>query len=179
MKPGSSQSWRKNGDAAAFDHGAWDFRARQFASSAKFLLASHDVRIKTPDFEAIMLLPTAEFLLSLSIELICKAYLLKKKAVNREAIYRHDVFTLLPEGLLSQEQKKLMLHAERYVVWAGRYPTPKWTTEWSKETFDVPSTFLNGIEQIDASQLPNSSSRARCDELAALFEHLRATWAES
>lgn len=178
MKPGASQSWREDGDAAAFDHESWEFRARQFESSSSFLLSSFDEKIKAPDFQAIMLLPTAEFLLSLAIELISKAFLLKAKVGEPEAIYRHDVSELLPKGLLSEEQQKLMLHAERYVAWAGRYPTPKWTKEKFKEEFDVPSTVSDGIERIDASHVPNSSSRPRCDELLALYEHLRQSWAK-
>lgn len=179
MKPGASQAWRDGGDAAAFDDESWEYRARQFESSSKFLLASFDDRIKAANYEDIMLLPTAEFLLSLAIELICKAYLLKAKVDKPEAIYRHDVSNLMPKGLLSEEQQKLMTHAERYVIWAGRYPTPKWTREDLKEGFDVSSTFSDGIEHIDASQLPNSSSRPRCDELLVLYEHLRQSWANA
>lgn len=177
MKPGSSQSWREDGDASAFDDESWEFRARQFESSARFLLSSFDARLKALDFEAMMLLPTAEFLLSLALELICKAYLLKTKANDPEAIYRHDVSALVPKDLLSPDQQTLMLHAERYVVWAGRYPTPKWTKDKFKEDFDVPSTIENGIERIDASHIPNTSSRPRCEQMLALYEHVRQAWA--
>jgi hypothetical protein len=179
IKAGASRSWREDGDAAAFDHESWEFRARQFESSSKFLLSSFDDRIKAADFQVIMLLPTAEFLLSLAIELICKAFLLKAKIGEPEAIYRHDVSELLPKGLLSEEQRMLMLHAERYVVWAGRYPTPKWKKEVFKEEFDVPSVVSDGIERIDAGHVPNSSSRPRCDEMLALYEHLRQSWANA
>ena len=179
MKNGSSITWRQDGDAEAFDDGAWEFKARQFKSTSQFLLQSFDAQLSMPTFESIMLLPTAEFLLSLAVELLSKAYYLKAKLGPPEAIYRHDVATLLKDGFLNVEQSRLMCHAERYVVWAGRYPTPKWTKEQYKEYYDVPSTVIGSVEHIDATDIPNTASRPRCNELVALYEYIHSVWAET
>jgi len=178
MKKGSSLSWRQDGDSEAFDDDAWEFKARQFESTAKFLLTSFDDHISAPSFETIMLLPTAEFLLSLALELLAKAYYLKTNAGHQEAIYRHDVAGLLDSTFLTAEQYRLMRHAERYVVWAGRYPTPKWTKETFKEGYDVPSYVQGHVEHINGADIPNTASRPRCGELLALYEHIHAAWSE-
>jgi len=125
-----------------------------------------------------MFLPTAEFLLALALELLAKAYYLKANAGPQEAIYRHDVAGLLDPTFLTDEQHRLMRHAERYVVWAGRYPTPKWTKETFKEDYDVPSVVQGRIERINGADIPNTASRPRCDELLALYEHIHAAWSE-
>ena len=178
MKKGSSLSWRQGGGSEAFDDGAREYKARQFESTAKFLLKSFDAQISAPSFEAIMLLPTAEFLLSLALELLAKAYYLKANVGPQEAIYRHDVAGLLDPTFLTYEQHRLMRHAERYVVWAGRYPTPKWTKEIFKEDYDVPSAVQGHIEHISASDIPNTASRPRCEELLALYERIHTAWSE-
>ncbi len=176
MQPGTSISWRADGDAAAFDHDTWEFKSRQFLVSSKQLLSDFDAAIESPTFQSIMLLPTAEFLASLALELIAKAYYLRSNAGPREDIYRHDVIVLCGAGFLSAEQEQLMLHAERYVVWAGRYPTPKWTKESLKENYDVPSVVVGSVEHIDATNIPNTASRPRVDQLLALYEHIHAAW---
>lgn len=178
MKENASISWREEGDSQAFDHGAWEFKSRQFESSARFLLKAFDDQIASPTFESIMLLPTAEFLLSLAVELICKAHYLKRSAGPREAIFRHEVLSLCDGILFNPEQLVLMQHAERYVVWAGRYPTPKWTKEKFKEEYDVPSSFVGSVEHIDAAHMPNTASRLRADQLLALYQHILNAWRE-
>jgi hypothetical protein len=177
MKPGSSASWREDGDATAYDHEIWEFKSRQFSSSAKQLLTDFDAAVESLNFESIMLLPTAEFLASLAVELVAKAYYLRLNSGPREAIYRHDVLDLCGDSLFSPEQRQLMLHAQRYVVWAGRYPTPKWTRETFKEEYDVPSTIAGRVETIDATNIPNTASPPRVDELLTLHHHIQDAWA--
>lgn len=176
MKPDTSTSWRASGDSAAFDHGTWEFRSRQFFVSAKQLLSDFDAAIDSLTFQSIMLLPTAEFLASLALELVAKAYYLKSNAGPREDIYRHDVIVLCGAGFLTPDQERLMLHAAQYVVWAGRYPTPKWTKESSKENYDAPSVFVGAEEHIDASDIPNTASRPKVNQLLELYEYIRIAW---
>jgi hypothetical protein len=179
MKIGSSETWREHGASQAFDHGAWEFRSRQFCSSARQLLHVHDAQLAAPSFDSIMCLPTAVFLLSLAIEQVCKAYYLKSGAGPKEAIYSHEVASLCGDKLLNAEQRDLMTYAEGFVVWAGRYPTPKWTKEIFKEAYDVPSAFVDGTEHIDATKMPNAASRERANQLLSLCEHIRTAWAQT
>lgn len=124
-----------------------------------------------------MALPTAQYLLALSLELIGKAYFLKAKHGPPESVYTHKVSRLIAPCQLNDDQMKLLVAAEELVIWAGRYPTPKWTKESLKEKYDVPSTFTEGIEHIDASALPNAATAQRCHEFVALFETIRTSWA--
>jgi hypothetical protein len=123
-----------------------------------------------------MFLPTAEFLVSFSIELICKAYYLAKVKGPREAIYGHDVISLFQSSELSTEQTKLLEHTARYVIWAGKYPTPKWTKEKFKKDSDVPSEIVNGIERVNAPDMPGNSLRPRVDELFELYNFIHNLW---
>lgn len=177
MQDGSSLTWRRDGDDQAFDSDTWEFKARQFLSSAQFLLNSFDASMESQTFESIMNLPTAEFLLALAVEIISKAHYLKRSNGQREDIYKHEVSQLFEPGFLSNEQSKLLRHAERYVIWAGRYPTPKWTKEKFKEEFDVPSIINGNHEVIDATNIPNTASRPRCNELIALYQFIHTDWA--
>ena len=179
MQHSSSLSWRKNGDDQAFDSETWEFKARQFRSSAEFLLRSFDSSVDNLTFETIMLLPSAEFLMTLSIELISKAHYLKKTKRPKEDIYKHEVSELFESTFLSPKQLTLLRHCERYVIWAGRYPTPKWTKENFKEGYDVPSVINGNHEIIDARDIPNASSRPRCGELIELYEFIHADWARN
>jgi hypothetical protein len=176
MQQGSSLTWRKDGDNQAFDSGTWEFKARQFRSSAEFLLRSFDSSIENLTFETMMLLPSAEFMLALSIELMSKAHYLKNTKKPKEDIYKHEVSVLFEPGFLSPEQLTLLHHSERYVVWAGRYPTPKWTKEKYKEDYDVPSLLNSNHETIDARDIPNTASRPRCNELIELYEFIHSDW---
>lgn len=172
MRPSASKSWRKQGDAVAFDHTAWEFKARQFYVVGKRLVEDFEVQIKSPSFDAIMALATGEFVLCLALELTVKAHYLKAKTGHCEAIYDHDVLRFVPDGLLTDAQRSLLKHAVRYVIWAGRYPTPKWTTEHYKEGYDADALLVEGIETIDGSTIPNSASLQRSKELVALCEEL-------
>lgn len=176
MHKNASKAWREQGDLRAFDHATWEFQSRQFCSSARQLLVVHDAQVAAPNFDSIMCLPTATFLLSLAIEQITKAYYLKIGSGPKEEIFSHKVATLCGEKILSTDQKKLMAYAESYVVWAGRYPTPKWIAEKFKEKYDVPSSFVDGIEHIDAGKLPNAASRDRARQLLALYEYIHNAW---
>ena len=178
MKPGSSDSWRKDGDNEAFDHESWELKSQQFYVAAKQLLVDFDTALQAPNFQSMLLLPTAEFLASLALELVSKAYYLKSNHGPKEDIYSHNVLSLCGEGFFNQEQTKLMFHAQRYVVWAGRYPTPKWTKETYKEGYDVPSKVTGNYEQIDGRDVPNWASRPRADDLLALYEYVRNAWQE-
>jgi hypothetical protein len=173
MKPGSSQSWRDDGDYEAFHPVAWEFRAEQFRIAAVCLLKEFDLAVESMTFDSAMLLPTAEFLTAMALELIAKTHYLKAKTGPKEDIYSHDVAELCGEGLFSPDQKRLMAHAQRYVVWAGRYPTPKWIKEKSKEDFDVPSVIQGGVEHIDGRDIPDSASRPRVGEMLNLYAHIR------
>ncbi|MEA0738345.1 hypothetical protein QYY77_20140 [Xanthomonas campestris pv. campestris] len=179
MKSGSSITWRQEGDEQAFDDAAWEFRSCQFESSAGHCLRSFDATIADPTFETIMWLPTAEFLLSLALELLCKAYYLKAKIGRPEDIYSHNVVDLVGSEFFSEDQAQLMRHAERYVIWAGRYPTPKWTKEYFKEGYDVASRIVGNVEHIDGADIPNTASRPRCTELLELCQHVRSRWAQA
>lgn len=174
-----SKSIRRDNDEKAFDSDEWEFKSRQFISSAKFLAQSFDEREDTLDFDSIMFLPTAEFLLSFSIELICKAYYLAKAEGHREGIYGHDVLSLFQSSELTDEQTKLLEHTARYVIWAGKYPTPKWTKEKFKKDSDVSSEIVNGIERINALDMPGSSSRPRVNKLFELYDFIHNLWSTS
>ena len=71
-----------------------------------------------------------------------------------------------------------MKYAETFVVWAGRYPTPKWINEKQKKQYDVPSVFVDGIEHIDGQKLPNSASSARAEQLIDVYEFVHNAWAK-
>lgn len=176
MREKYSKSIRRENDEKAFDSDEWEFKSRQFISSARFLAQSFDEKQEALDFNSIMFLPTAEFLVSFSIELICKAYYLAKGIGHRESIYGHDVTSLFQSKELSTEQLKLLDHTTRYVIWAGKYPTPKWTKEKFKMDSDVPSEIVNGIERINALDMPSTSSRPRVDELFYLYDFIHALW---
>jgi len=172
----ASEAWRSQGDQVAFDDRAWASQSRQFRSSARELLVTHDAQSKNPTYASICCLPTATFLLSLAIEQVSKAHYLKAKLGAREAIQTHNVVKLFSEGTFNEEQLLLMAYAESHVVWAGRYPTPTWTKEKFKEAYDVPSSFVDGVEHIDAKDIPNATWRDRANELLKLYEHIHGMW---
>lgn len=176
MKDGFSKNWRSNGEAIAFDHGTWEFKSRHFYYSARQLLTEFDSQITVPNYEVVMHLMSAVFLSSLAIELICKAYFLKSKFGPREQIFTHSLNNFLAADLLNDRQLELLVRAEQNVVWAGRYPTPIWKKELAKENYDVPVTLVDGIEHIDAMQIPTSSSRAQIEDLMALYAHIHSAW---
>jgi hypothetical protein len=176
MKTGASASWRRQGDAKAFDPGAWEFQSRQFISSAKLLIQKYDEGRANPTFDTIMAMATAQFLAALALELIVKAYFLKLKLGKSELIYTHQVSDFCGENLLNADQRELLGRAERYVVWAGRYPTPRWDKEHKREEYDVASVFVDGQEHIDASDLPNSSSPGEVGKLFELHEYIQRAY---
>lgn len=177
MSENYSKSIRRENDEKAFDTEEWEFKSHQFISSAKFLVQSFDDSVDPLDFDRIMFLPTAEFLLSFSIELICKAYYLAKRGDDaREDIYRHNVVSLFQSSELTAEQINLLEHTARCVIWAGKYPTPTWTKEKFKKDSDVPSEIVNGIEQIDTRKMPGASSRLRVDEMFELYNFIHNLW---
>lgn len=174
MRDTASPAWRAFGDVIAFDYWAWESKSIQFYGVAKELLAQFDKGIAEQQFETIQFLPTAEFLLALALELICKAHYLRSKAGPREKVYGHDTWTRLNDSVLDEKQKTLMSHAQQYVEWAGRYPTPKWTSDEKKAKFDADRAIADGVEAIDGTTIPNTASRPRCDELLLLYEHIYA-----
>jgi hypothetical protein len=176
MKSNASKSWRAECDDEAFDHLAWEFKAQQFFHSAKYMLGVFDPMPDQPATEHFMLPFTAEFVISLAVELIAKAHYLKLGSGPKERIYTHTLGDLGVDDHLSAEQIRLVRHAERYVVWAGRYPTPKWTKEVFKEEYDVPSMFENGIEKIDGEDIPNTASIPRIKMKIDLYLHIHACW---
>ncbi len=173
MRETASPAWREQGNRIAFDSWAWESKALQFFGASKLLLAQFDKETSEKNFANVpALLPTAEFLLSLALELICKAHYLKSQAGPPEEVYGHNTWERLKDGVLDDHQKALMRHAQEYVEWAGRYPTPKWTSEKHKERFDADHQIVEGVETIDGGSIPNSASRPRCAELIAMFEHI-------
>ena len=94
MKDSSSITWRADNDAKAFDSEEWEFRSKQFVSSAGHLIQSFDDEIESLTFQSMMFLPTAESLLSFSIELMSKAYFLMKGNGPMEKIYTHNILEL-------------------------------------------------------------------------------------
>ena len=176
MDTGASATWRKQGDEQAFNPSAWEFRSRQFISSAKLLLRVYDESVSDPTFDTIMAMVTAQFLAALAVELITKAYFLKLRLGKSELIYTHQVSDLCGERLLNSDQRDLMQRAERYVVWAGRYPTPRWDKEHKKKEYDVPSVFIDGQEQINAADLPNSSSPGEVNKLFELHAFIQQAY---
>lgn len=178
MKLGSSQIWRDEGDAVAFDHVAWEFKSRQFFATAQQLLADFETAKNAPTFQVISLLTTGQFIASLALELIAKALYLKRNDGPIEHIYSHNVLDLCGPNLFSDDQAKLMCFAARSVVWAGRYPTPKWITEKQKEDHDVPSVFIDGLEHINALDFPNSASPFQLRQLLNLYPHIHAAWTQ-
>jgi len=171
-----SKSIRLENDEKAFDSDEWEFKSSQFTMTAKFLARSFDDKIDNLDFESMMFIPTAEFLLSFAIELISKAYFLEKSSGKKETIYSHDVLSLFTNDELTTEQESLIEHCIRYVIWAGKYPTPKWTKEKFKQESDVPSEIVNGIERINALDIPTTSSRSRLDEMLELYNYIHQLW---
>ena len=191
MKTDASQRWRQDSDKQAFNPVAWLFKAQQFGSSATLLLDVHDRELAAffsgstapapnaataiDEGAAIFhVLLTAEFLLCLAIELVAKARYLRLHGPS-EDIYTHQTLDLFEPGWLDAAEVKLLAHASRYVVWAGRYPTPKWTKESPKEGHDVPSKFVDGVEHFHADDIPNTGSRQRCAQLVALFNRVHAS----
>jgi len=179
MNDNYSKSIRQDNEEMAFDPDEWEFKAKQFFSSAEFLVKSFDERLENHGFQSMMFLPNAEFLLSFSIELISKAYYLQSRLGPREKIYNHNVQELFKKDDFSKQHWELLAHTMRYVVWAGRYPTPKWTKEKFKKESDVPSIIKNGIESINAIDIPSTSSRPRVDLLFTLYNHIRNLWIEA
>ncbi len=176
MKKDHSDFIRNQGDRLAFDHGQWEFQSRQLAFSANHLLSDHVEMIKRKEYEGVALLPTSQFLVSLAIELISKAYYLKIGTGHREVIYKHEVLSLCEGITLSQRQRELMHIAESNVLWAGRYPTPKWTKEVFKEDYDVPCQIIDGKVHVEADKMKNSSSPDKVEELLELYSFLRDAW---
>ena len=80
---------------------------------------------------------------------------------------------------LSADQIRLIRHAERYVIWAGRYPTPKWTKERFKEEYDVPSIFVQGVETINGEDIPNTASIPRIKAKINLYALIWTLWNEA
>jgi len=167
-----SESWRFEGDQIAFDPFEWSFKAKGILESAKLLIKEFDKSSKTASFEHMLVLPTAEFLVCLAIELISKSCYLKHATQKKDKIYTHSVVELFDQNFFNENQLKLMKHAERFVLWAGRYPTPKWTKEKFKSEYDVKSKISNGVEHINAQDIPNASSRPKLDELIKLYEYI-------
>ncbi len=172
MKESASPAWRSIGERAAFEVLAWEFKSREFYGVARHLLEQFDKGIAEKRYETIMFLPTAQFMLSLALELIAKAHYLQSKAGPKEQVFSHDLWERLAEGVITDDQKTLMAHAQEYVEWAGRYPTPKWTTEKQKERFDAEKVVVDGVEGIHGPSIPNAASRGRCEEYIALYRHL-------
>ena len=83
MRDTASPTWRNQGDAIAFDDHAWKGKANQFFFTANRMLSLFDSEIAEKKWDAIALLPTAEYLRALSVELIAKAYYLKTNAGPR------------------------------------------------------------------------------------------------
>jgi hypothetical protein len=98
---------------------------------------------------------------------------LQSKAGPKEQVFSHDLWKRLSEGILTDDQKTIMAHAQEYVEWAGRYPTPKWTTEKQRERFDAEKVVVDGVEGIHGPSIPNAASRGRCEEYIALYLYLR------
>lgn len=175
MKSNASQTWRATGDYAAFSTIQWEFQSRLYFSAALQLRTDFSAHIKSSPFEAVACLVVAQFNISLAVELICKALYLKLAGGPREEVYTHQVAKLLPPGLLSPEQVVLLSFAAQNVEWAGRYPTPKWDRESSKEKYDIPET--NGPNTIDGNDLPNRASIALIEALEALYGQIHQAWA--
>ena len=76
----------------------------------------------------------------------------------------------------SARQNELMALAESNVIWAGRYPTPKWTKEKLKEDYDVPCQVIDGVEHLEADKMKNSASPKRVEELLELYSYIRESW---
>jgi hypothetical protein len=176
MKSNSSKSVRQQGDRIAFDHGQWEFQSRHFAFSAQKLLSDHVEMLAMEDFNGIKLLPTSQFLASLAVELICKAYYLKLGNGDHHNVYQHQVKSLCQNISFNSRQLELIDFAESNVVWAGRYPTPKWTKEHFKEDYDVPHITIDGKTYIDASKMKNSATPERVKDLLALYSYISEKW---
>ena len=178
MKSDSSKAWRHQGEVSAFDDGAFEFQSRNFFFSAARLLIVLDEGLTKipPDYDVVAVVQPAQFLASLALELIAKAYYLRSKLGSKEDIYVHNVIELCGTGFFTPEQEKLMRYAAQYVIWAGRYPTPVWKTEKQKQAYDVPSTFIDGVEQVNSKDIPNSASTGKIDELLKLYGYIHEKW---
>lgn len=171
-----SETWRRMGDAAAFQPEAWAARARQFYFAAQHLRANEPLTAGAVNEWTISCLVVAQFNMSLAVELMAKALFLAGAHEDLARVYTHDVASLLPEGVLSDAQRDEVNFAVQAVVWAGRYPTPRWTSERSKATWDVHEP-QPGV--IDARLVPNSASPARIDALAEVVERLFEEYSRS
>ena len=176
MKKKLSKSWRQDGDDEAFDHSAWETRASFFFVSSHKLIEVHKLDLEKNSVDLFATLVPSEFLISLAIEMMAKAYYLKHNPGPREAIYTHKVLPLISDIDLTDRQIELINHSEKYVVWAGRYPTPKWTKEKFKSDYDVPSIIKNGVEYIHADDIPNTASIPRIEEKWELYECINNNW---
>ncbi|MGN6152912.1 MAG: hypothetical protein ACTHOH_13030 [Lysobacteraceae bacterium] len=117
----------------------------------------------------------AQLLLALAIELMAKAYYLKSGTRVEKDIYTHDLSTLVA-GVVSSEQLELIRFSQQFVVWAGRYPTPRMNNPKALALADVSSQLVDGVEHFEARDFPNYASQDRYLELGGLFNHLRACW---
>lgn len=174
MKPTSSTTWRAIGDYAAYSSGQWEFRSTLFLLSARRLREAYSAIGKSSPLESIAYLVTSQFNLALAIELIAKAYYLKANSSSNEAIYTHEVATLLPSNLLDSEQKELMTFAAQCVQWSGRYPTPKWDKEFQREKYDVPAR--NADQSFDPNDAPNRASLQIISKLDDLYVHIHTAF---
>jgi hypothetical protein len=174
MKPGSSQVWRAQGDHIAFDPGQWEFQSRLQYQAAVRLRQVFTDSGNPPTAEAIACLVVAQFNLSLAVELVAKAYYLQAKLGQPEEIYTHVVSAFVPPQLVNKEQGELLAFAAQCVEWSGRYPTPKWTKESSREKYDLPQG--PNANTIDATHIPNRASLEIVNSLDALYLHLHDAW---
>ncbi|MGY3265549.1 hypothetical protein [Lysobacter sp. HA35] len=172
----TSATWQHILAAEAFDDSAWEFKSRQLASSSEALYRVAVEATDAPTFESVSALPSAQLLLALAIELMAKAYFLKSGGTPKENIYSHEVRDRVSH-MLSAEQLELLEFSQNFVVWAGRYPTPKMNNLKQLASADVPSRFVDGIEHFESKDFPNHVSPDRYLELGGLFNHLRACWA--
>lgn len=143
-------------------------------SAARRMRNSFDELYSADPFEAVSVLVVSQFNMSLAVELMAKAYHLRVSRDPPESVYTHQVRKLLPSNLLSSDEMKLVDFASQTVEWAGRYPTPKWDREPSREKYDVSST-KGG--HFDANNLPNRASLQLVDALDQLFQRIHKAWA--
>jgi hypothetical protein len=170
-----SATWQKILAAEAFDHSAWEFNSRQLAASSKLLNKASAGVSGEVTFESISATASAQLLSALAIELMAKAYYLKSGGRSEDELYTHDVRGLV-SGVVSAEQLELLQFCQNFVLWGGRYPTPRMDRAKARAAADVPSQFIGGVEHFDAKDFPNHASPDRYLELEGLFNHLRACW---
>ena len=185
MESTHSPVWRRHGDQLASDPGQWEFHARLLFAGARacherYVIATAAIKESDMPHGDLVLSISANYLAAQVIEVLLKALALRREpdsAINGR-LYTHDLVTLANDVAripISIEEEKRLIKVGQIVMWAGRYPTPKWDKERSKKAHDLPQgQTADGAVSIDMSAFPTSIG---WDALEEMLQKLWTAWA--